>query len=102
MQGTTTADFVNRQLLSAVVDMQRSLEEFTSRLSEQPIAPPPIVGAVQNTDEVRDLARGVNQLVNQMRAEQKVVREWVDEQSAQQGEVASVLKSLAETIKRGG
>lgn len=101
VQGSTAADFVNRQLLSAVVDMQRALEEFSSRLSEQPIAPPPIAGAGQNADEVRDLARGVNQLVSQMRAEQKVVREWVDEQSAQQTEVAAVLKNLADTIKRG-
>lgn len=101
VQGSTAADFVNRQLLSAVVDMQRALEDFSSRLAEQPIAPPPTAGAGQNTDEVRDLARGVNQLVNQMRAEQKVVREWVDEQSAQQTEVAAVLKNLAETIKRG-
>jgi hypothetical protein len=101
VQGSTAADFVNRQLLSAVVDMQRALEEFSSRLSEQPIAPPPIAGPGQSPDEVRDLARGVNQLVSQMRAEQKVVREWVDEQSAQQTEVAAVLKNLAETIKRG-
>ena len=33
---------------------------------------------------------------------QKVVREWVDEQAAQQAEVANMLKSLAETMKRGG
>ncbi len=101
VQGSTAADFVNRQLLSAVVDMQRALEDFSSRLAEQPIAPPPMAGAGPNADEVRDLARGVNQLVSQMRAEQKVVREWVDEQSAQQTEVATVLKNLAETIKRG-
>jgi hypothetical protein len=37
-----------------------------------------------------------------MRAEQKVVREWVDEQAAQQTEVASMLKNLADTMKRGG
>lgn len=48
---------------------------------------------------VKDLARGVDQLVKQMRAEQKVVREWVDEQAAQQGEVASVLKELASSAR---
>lgn len=101
VQGSTAADFVNRQLLSAVVDMQRALEEFSSRLSEQPMGPPPVTGA-GNSDDVRDLARGVNLLVSQMRAEQKVVREWVDEQSTQQTEVAAVLKNLADTIKRGG
>ena len=99
--GSASSDFVNRQLLSAVVDMQRALEEFSNRLGEQPIAPPAILtgSAAPAGDEVRDLARGVNQLVSQMRAEQKVVREWVDEQASQQTEVANMLKSLASNMK---
>ncbi len=103
--GSTTSDYVNRQLLGAVVDMQRALEDFTSRLSEQPIAPPAMLTKDMSApppDDVKDLARGVNQLVSQMRSEQKVVREWVDEQASQQAEVASMLKNLAETMKRGG
>ncbi len=99
--GSTSSDYVNRQLLGAVVDMQRALEEFTSRLGEQQI-PPPSVLAQPAGDDVRDLARGVNQLVTQMRSEQKVVREWVDEQASQQSEVANMLKSLAANMKRGG
>jgi hypothetical protein len=35
-----------------------------------------------------------------MRAEQKVVREWVDEQAVRQSEVATVLKDLAANISR--
>ena len=99
--GSASSDFVNRQLLSAVVDMQRALEEFSNRLGEQPIAPPQILAgsAAPAGDEVRDLARGVNQLVSQMRAEQKVVREWVDEQASQQTEVANMLKNLASNMK---
>ena len=101
--GSSSSDYVNRQLLGAVVDMQRALEDFTSRLGEQPIAPPAMLGnAPAHNDDVRDLARGVNQLVNQMRVEQKVVREWVDEQAAQQSEVAGMLKTLADNMKRGG
>ena len=50
-------------------------------------------------DSVRNLSVGVDQLVRQMRAEQKVVREWVDEQAAQQSEVAAALKELAHNIK---
>ena len=42
----------------------------------------------------------MNNLVSQMRAEQKVVREWVDEQAGQQAEVAVVLRDLANSIPR--
>ncbi len=35
-----------------------------------------------------------------MRAEQKVVREWVDEQASQHSEVASALKELATNMRR--
>jgi hypothetical protein len=100
--GSTSSDYVNRQLLGAVVDMQRALEEFTGRLSEQQLPPPTVLAQPQAADDVRDLARGVNQLVTQMRSEQKVVREWVDEQASQQTEVAKMIKGLAETMKRGG
>jgi hypothetical protein len=37
-----------------------------------------------------------------MRAEQKVVREWVDDQAARQAEVATALKDLAQTLARRG
>jgi hypothetical protein len=99
--GVSSSDYVNRQLLSAVVDMQRSLEDFTNRIVDQP--PPATTSGAppQSQDEVRDLARGVNQLVTQMRTEQKVVREWVDEQAQQQAEVANMLRSLADAMKRG-
>ena len=53
-------------------------------------------------EAVRELAKGVDQLVRQMRAEQKVVREWVDEQAAQQSEVATVLKDLAANMRAQG
>jgi anti-sigma regulatory factor (Ser/Thr protein kinase) len=36
--------------------------------------------------------------VSQMRSEQKVVREWVDDQAVQQAEVANALKELAQNI----
>jgi hypothetical protein len=59
-------------------------------------------GGPQAEGAVKELAKGVDQLVRQMRAEQKVVREWVDEQAAQQSEVASVLKDLAAKVSRRG
>ncbi|MBY0561700.1 flagellar motor protein MotA [Hyphomicrobium sp.] len=96
--GAHTNDYVNRQLLSAVVEMQRSLEDFANRVVDQ-AAVPARAGPPQ--DDVRDLARGVNQLVTQMRSEQKVVREWVDEQAQSQAEVAAMLRNLADAMKRG-
>lgn len=95
-------DQASRQLTSAVYEMQRAVEELSVRLRGQSgvIAGP--AGSAGNDETVRDLARGVNQLVTQMRAEQKVVREWVDEQASQQSEVTGVLKDLAENLQRKG
>ena len=94
---------VNRQLSTAILHMQRAVEDLSTRLSDKSIAgslgPG---GAAVNDDQLRELARGVNQLVSQMRAEQKVVREWVDEQSAQQSEVTNALRALANNIQRRG
>lgn len=92
-----TSDQVSRQLASAVYEMHRAVEELAARLADRPVIP----GAEQggnNDQTVRELAQGVNQLVAQMRAEQKVVREWVDEQANQQAEVSGALKDLAATI----
>ena len=48
---------------------------------------------------MKDLAQGVDKLIRQMRAEQKVVREWADEQSQQQQELASVLRQITGKAK---
>ena len=99
--GAVSSDNVNRQLSTAILHMQRAVEDLSTRLGEQPGGA--AVAAPGNNDEqMRDLARGVNQLVTQMRAEQKVVREWVDEQAAQQSEVANALRELATNMKRRG
>jgi hypothetical protein len=77
--------------------MHRAISELTERLTSIPRLES---GAPPAEEAVKDLAKGVDQLVRQMRAEQKVVREWVDEQAAQQSEVASVLKDLAANVSR--
>jgi methyl-accepting chemotaxis protein len=96
---SVTSDQVNRQLSSAILHMQRAVEDLSTRLGDQAMAGS-IAGGGGGDEQIRDLARGVNQLVSQMRAEQKVVREWVDEQASQQSEVANALKDLASNIKR--
>ncbi len=98
--GGAGADAASRQLTVALYDMQQAITELSNRLAQTGV---PAAGAsgIAADETVNNLAVGVDQLVRQMRAEQKVVREWVDEQSAQQSEVASVLKDLAQTINRG-
>ncbi len=91
--GSGSSEQVNRQLAVAIYDMQRAISELSMQIAGRGLQG-------TSTEEVRDLARGVNQLVNQMRAEQKVVREWVDEQAAQQTEVANVLRDLAGNLQR--
>jgi hypothetical protein len=98
--GSQSSDFASHQLTLAVQDMHRAILELSDRLTA---APRLEAGGGANPDAaVKDLAKGVDQLVRQMRAEQKVVREWVDEQAAQQSEVASVLKDLAANVARKG
>ncbi|HZA02083.1 MAG TPA: flagellar motor protein MotA [Hyphomicrobiaceae bacterium] len=87
--GVGPSEQMNRQLNAAVYEMQRSLTELTERLQGQ-----------ASNDAVKELAQGVSQLVRQMRAEQNIVRQWADEQAAQQTEVTGVLKELAGNIQR--
>ncbi|MCB1505845.1 MAG: flagellar motor protein MotA [Hyphomicrobiaceae bacterium] len=100
--GTTGAnsDVVMRQLAATLYDMQRVLEELNIRLGDD--ADGTLSGDSPKTKEMRDLAQGVNQLITQMRSEQQIVREWVDEQASQQAEVANVLKDLARNLDRKG
>jgi hypothetical protein len=87
---------VSRQLSATLYDLQRVVSDMAARLEQVPAA-----GAGGAPDgQVQDLARGIDNLVKQMRAEQKVVREWVDEQAAQQGEVAALVKDMAANLPR--
>src|SRR5438552_2495866 len=95
-----SSDFASHQLYEAVTEMHRAIADLGQRLGSVPRLEGG--GGAQAEAAVKDLAKGVDQLVRQMRAEQKVVREWVDEQAAQQSEVASVLKDLAANVSRKG
>ena len=95
--GQAGGDFASQQLYAAIHDMHRAVLDLGDRIAAVPRAAD---GGPGPEEAVKDLAKGVDQLVRQMRAEQKVVREWVDEQAAQQSEVASVLKELASTVHR--
>jgi hypothetical protein len=78
---------VSPQMRFALLDMQRSLSDLSEKVEMRILN--------DNTgDAVKDLAQGVDKLIRQMRAEQKVVREWADEQAQQQHELAAVLRQI--------
>ncbi|MGB3021998.1 MAG: flagellar motor protein MotA, partial [Methyloceanibacter sp.] len=88
----TAVTGVPPQLRFALLDMQRSLSDLSEKIELR------VLG--DNTgDAVKDLAQGVEKLIRQMRAEQKVVREWADEQAQQQHELATVLKQITSKAK---
>jgi hypothetical protein len=91
--GVGPSEQMNHQLYAAVYEMQRSITELTDRLQAS-------LPLEASNDAVKELAQGVSQLVRQMRAEQNIVRQWADEQAAQQTEVTGVLKDLASNIQR--
>jgi hypothetical protein len=77
------------QMRFAMMDMQRSLADLSEKVDLRVLN--------DNTGEaVKDLAQGVDKLIRQMRAEQKVVREWADEQAQQQQELAAVLRQITD------
>jgi hypothetical protein len=89
---TPGAATASPQLRLQLLDLQRSIVDLSGRIEQ---------GALNDnsTQAVRDLADGVEKLIEQMRAEQQVVREWADEQAQQQQEMATILKNLSEKAK---
>jgi len=83
---------VSPQIRFALLDMQRSLSDLNEKVEQR------IVNDTTG-DAVKDLAQGVDKLIRQMRAEQKVVREWADEQAQQQHELAAVLRQITGKTK---
>lgn len=77
----------------AVQELQRSIVLLTQGLQQGASVGGGRPAAVDNN--VRELAAGIDGLVKQMRAEQQVVREWMDEQAAQQSDIASALKVIS-------
>ena len=90
-EGATAAG-VPQQLRFALLDMQRSLSDLSEKVEMRVLN--------DNTGSaVKNLAQGVEKLIRQMRAEQKVVREWADEQAQQQHELALVLRQITDKAK---
>ncbi|MEM9029551.1 MAG: flagellar motor protein MotA [Pseudomonadota bacterium] len=88
-----SSDQLNRQLYAALFEMQRSLGELADRIGN---------GGVSAADHssIQQLTDGVHQLLVQMRREQDIVRQWVDDQSAQQAEVVNALRDVIANAQR--
>ncbi|MFV0296763.1 MAG: flagellar motor protein MotA [Hyphomicrobiaceae bacterium] len=97
--GQSGGEGSSRQMQVAVYEMQRAVVALTDKLDTMAPASGELAAAAE---PVKELAHGVDQLVRQMRAEQKVVREWIDEQAVRQNEVAGILKDVAESVARRG
>ena len=89
-EGAGEAPGSQAQFRFALLDMQRSITDLAEKI-EQGVIRGGGGGAPNNESLIR-LSDGIEKLVQQMRAEQKVLREWVDEQSHNQSELALVLK----------
>lgn len=88
--GNATPD--TAQIHYVMQELQRTLGLLTQSLQQgQGIARTPTVPDAN----VRELAAGIDGLVKQMRAEQQVVREWMDEQAQQQVDIAQALKVIS-------
>jgi hypothetical protein len=88
--GLAGADDATRRLLLTLDDLNRNVAGLAARIEQAGIP-----SGSTGDGGVKELANGVNTLVTQMRAEQKVVREWLDEQAGQQAEATGLLRDVA-------
>ena len=86
--GSGVADEGTRQLLVTLGLLNTSVMTLSARIDQMHD------GHVQGEEHTKELARNVNTLVGQMRSEQKVVREWLDEQANHQLEATNTLRDV--------
>jgi hypothetical protein len=84
--GSGVADEGTRKLLVTLDQLNRTVAVLADRIEQSNGA------ASQGEENIKELARGVNTLVGQMRSEQKVVREWLDEHTQAQADTAQALR----------
>jgi membrane associated rhomboid family serine protease len=98
-EGMASAD-----MRHTLFELQRTLQTLAANMSQPnpALAAKGTTGPGVNPEALAALAQNLDQIVKQMRAEQKVVREWVDEQAAQQSEVAGLLRELSGILGKRG
>lgn len=88
--GTGVADEGTRRLLITLNELNASVLKLSDRMERV---------AANAGESNKELAHGVSTLVGQVRAEQKVVREWMDEQSGQQFEATNALRDVVNQLQ---
>lgn len=90
--GTTpgAGDEGTRRLLMTLTDLNKAVLALADRVERT---------AGVGSESVNELTRGVSALAGQMRAEQKVVREWMDEQAGQQFEATNSLREVVNQLQ---
>jgi hypothetical protein len=71
--------------------LQRSIEKFTAAVESAKGQGPVTIGGSGDSQAMEQLADAVASLVNQMREEQKMVRQWAQSQQVQQNEIQRLL-----------
>ena len=89
-----TSEQVNRQMFGTMLEMQRTLAAVADRLDTADATPN------GNDEGVKEISAGIHQLIAQMRKEQDIVRQWADDQSAQQGEMLEALQGIVANQRR--
>ena len=89
--GSSVADEGTRRLLMTLTDLNKAVLALADRVERT---------AGPGSEGVNDLTRGVTALAGQMRAEQKVVREWMDEQAGQQFEATNSLREVVNQLQK--
>ena len=88
MSGLVSTPQITTDLSQLVVpDMNAAIDRLTLAVSERPDE-----GA--NVAAMSNLAEGIQALVQHMRSEQQLIRDWVEAQAAREQELKSVLERL--------
>jgi len=108
LAGSLILGFLDLQAGQAQNRFYTELEDFLAGHVETAAAPPPVEMipdklpvAFDPTEQrksaaaMANLAEGIQGLVNHMRQEQQLIRDWVEAQAAQQEEVGKLLRRLA-------
>jgi septal ring factor EnvC (AmiA/AmiB activator) len=91
--GSGVADEGTRRLLMTLTELNKAVGSLADKIERTSLA------SSQGDENLKELTRGVNVLAGQMRAEQKVVREWLDEQAGHQAEATNALRDVASKLQ---